>query len=181
MRAIFLDRDGVINRYPGDAKYVTCLKEFKFLPRVKEALSLLNRKRYPIFIISNQAGVGKGIYSRDALDNITNNMLRKLEKEGVKISGVFYCTHRKEDNCSCRKPKIGLLRLAAKGKNIDLKRSFLVGDSMFDVDTAKAAGCKSILVFSGKEKPSNRKNWQTQPDFICKDLYEAARYIAGNY
>lgn len=179
MKAIFLDRDGVINRYPGDTKYVTSAEEFKFLPGVKQALALLNKKRYAIFIISNQAGVGKGIYSHSALENITNNMLKELTGAGAKISGVFYCTHRKEDNCHCRKPKIGLLKSAVKGKDIDIKGSFFIGDSIFDVETAKTAGCKSILVLSGKEKLSNRKNWQTQPDFICKNLYQAAKYIVS--
>lgn len=179
MKAIFLDRDGVINKYPGDTKYVTSVEEFKFLPRVKQALALLNKKRYTIFIISNQAGVGRGIYSHSALENITSNMLKELTDAGVKISGVFYCTHRKEDNCPCRKPKIGLLESAAKGKDVDIKSSFFIGDSILDVETAKAAGCKSILVFSGKEKLLNRKNWKIYPDFTCKDIYAAAMYIVA--
>ena len=76
--AIFLDRDGVINSYPGDTKYVTSWKEFCFLPRAREAVALLTSKNYPVFVISNQAGVGKGVYSQDALNNITKRMLKGL-------------------------------------------------------------------------------------------------------
>lgn len=180
MKAIFLDRDGVVNKYPGDTKYVTSWREFKFLPRVKKAIALLNQKKYPIFIISNQAGVSKGIYSRNALDLITKNMLKDLIKAGAKINGVYYCTHRDEDNCSCRKPRSGLVRAAIKNRNIDLENSFFIGDTIRDVQTAKSAGCKSILVFSGKEKLSNRKNWPAHPDYVFEDLLEAARFVLSS-
>lgn len=181
MNAIFIDRDGVINRDPGGTRYVTSWKEFKFLPRAKKAISLLNQKKYPIFVISNQAGVSKGIYSRDALSEITGNMLKELQKFNAKVDGVYYCTHRDEDNCSCRKPKDGLVRSAIKGRRINLKRSFFIGDTIRDVKTAKTAGCKSILVLSGKERLANRKNWEAQPDFIFKDIYEAGEFILNHH
>lgn len=177
MNAIFLDRDGVINRDPGGTRYVTSWKEFKFLPRVKKAISLLNQRNYPIFVISNQAGVSKGIYSQDALNEITRNMLKELQKANAKVEGVYYCTHRDEDNCSCRKPKDGLVRSAIKGRKVNLKRSFFIGDTIRDVKTAKAVGCKSMLVLSGKEKLDNRKGWEVHPDFVFKDLYEAGKFI----
>ena len=179
LKAIFLDRDGVINKYPGDTKYVTSWKEFHFLPNVKKAIALLNGKKYPIFVISNQAGVSKGVYSQDTLNDITSRMLKALGKSGARINAVYYCTHRDEDHCSCRKPKAGLIKLAIKGKKIDLRISFFIGDTLRDVRAAKAAGCKSILVFSGAEKPSNRDNWPTRPDFTFKDLYAAAKFITA--
>ena len=179
MKAIFLDRDGVINKYPGDTKYVTSWKEFRFLPNVKKAIALLTGKKYPIFVISNQAGVSKSIYSQDTLNDITNRMLKALEKSGAKINAVYYCTHRDEDHCPCRKPKAGLIKLAVKNKKIDLKNSFFIGDTIRDIHTAKAAGCKSILVFSGAEKPSHRDDWQAYPDFTFKDLYTAAKFITA--
>ena len=179
-RAVFLDRDGVINRYPGDGKYVTSVKEFRFLPKVKEAIALLTAHKYSVFIISNQAGLAKGLYSRKALDEITNYMFRELALHNAEIHGVFYCLHRDEDNCSCRKPKTGLIMSAlssARGKQLRLKDSFFVGDSIRDIQTAKAAGCRSILVFSGQEKPANRDNWPVQPDYVFPDLYQAAKFI----
>ena len=179
MKAIFLDRDGVINRYPGDGQYVTSWKEFHFLPQVKAALRLLTSKKYPAFVISNQAGVSKGIYNQDTLNDITSRMLAQLKRHKAEITAVYYCTHRDEDNCSCRKPKAGLVMTAIKGAKINLPESFFIGDTIRDIETAKSAGCKSILVFSGKEKLSNRNNWQTQPDFVFSNLYQAARFIVS--
>jgi len=177
MNAIFLDRDGVINRYPGDTKYVTACREFRFLPRAKIAIAKLHKNGFKIFVISNQAGVSKGLFSQEVLDSITQKMLTAIEKSQGKIDAVYYCTHRQEEDCSCRKPKAGLIALAKNNYAIDLKDSFFVGDTMRDVYTAQAAGCKSILVLSGKEKLSNRKNWEVQPDFIFRDLYEATGFI----
>ncbi|MDD5595133.1 MAG: HAD family hydrolase [Candidatus Omnitrophica bacterium] len=177
MKAIFLDRDGVINRYPGDRKYVTHWKYFRFLPRVKKAIALLSKNDYRLFVISNQAGVGKKVFSKKALEEITQNMLREIRQAGGDIEGVYYCTHRKQVHCSCRKPKTGLIKLVVKKYPVSLKKTFFIGDTIRDIHTAKAAGCKSILVFSGKEKKRNQKCWEIQPDFMRKDLFLAARLI----
>jgi histidinol-phosphate phosphatase family protein len=177
MKLIFLDRDGVINKYPGNKRYVTTWKEFKFLPWVKAAVAKLYKNRFKIFVVSNQAGVGKGVFSQDALQDITKRMLKEITRYGGKIEAVYYCTHRQEENCSCRKPKAGLIDIAKKKYNFDLRNSFFIGDTIADVNTAQAAGCKSILVLSGKEKLSNRKNWETQPDFVFHSLWEATKFI----
>lgn len=177
MRAIFVDRDGVINKYPGDKKYVTSWRKFRFLPKAKKAIAKLHRNGFKLFVISNQAGVSKGILTRKVLDYITRNMLKEIKKAKGKIDAAYYCVHRQEDNCSCRKPKSGLIEKAKKKYLIDIKNSFFIGDTVRDIETAKAAGCKSILVLSGKEKLSNRKNWEFQPDFIFSDLYEASEFI----
>lgn len=182
MRAVFLDRDGVINRYPGDADYVKSWSEFNFLPKVKPALKRLNAQGFKIFIISNQAGVSKGIYPQENLDLITNNMLNELKKHNINISGVYYCTHKPDDNCSCRKPKTGLIDIAIaglkkEGQDIELSRSYFIGDTVRDVETGKAAGLKTILVLSGKEKAQNQDNWQSPPYFTAGDLSEAVDLI----
>lgn len=180
MKIVFLDRDGVINKYPGDRKYVTSLKEFCFIPGVKKALSRLSRQGCKIFVISNQAGVTKGIYSHKELDKITNFMIKELNKAKVKIDSVYYCTHREEDDCSCRKPKIGLIQRVLKEHKIpraSLKNAFFVGDTIRDVQAGEKAGCKTILVFSGKEKPRNKSDWQVQPDFTARNLGQAAEII----
>ena len=182
MRVVFLDRDGVINEYPGDAGYVTSWGGFCFLPGVKKALNRLTEAGYKIFIVSNQAGVAKGIYSKKALDEITRNMLEEIAESGGSICGVYYCIHRDEDNCSCRKPKVGLLERALEEYKIPkgvLNRSFFVGDSIKDIQAGQSAGCKTILVFSGKEKPGNQINWLVQPDFTVANLSEAVGLILG--
>lgn len=177
MKAVFLDRDGVINRYPGDKKYVSNLKEFRFLPRVKKALALLRKNAYSVFIISNQAGVGKGLYSQKTLDTITQHMCQAVEASAGRITKVYYCTHRQEKNCACRKPKPGMIALAKKEYHLNLSKVFFIGDTIRDVVTANAAGCPSILVFSGKEKLANRPNWEVRPDYWFKDLYSAVKFI----
>jgi len=178
MKAVFLDRDGVINRHPGAGRYVTSLKKFKMLPGAKKAIADLSKAGYKIFIISNQAGVAKGIYSAKALQDITSAMLKRTASAGRGIDWVFYCLHRKEDSCSCRKPKAGLLKKAKRiFPSIKMKDSFFIGDSIRDIRTARSGGCKSILVLTGEEKISRRLNWNPKPDFVCKDLKAAARLI----
>lgn len=178
-RTIFLDRDGVINRYPGDRNYVTSWSRFRFLPRAKEAIAGLHDAGFKNFVISNQAGVNKGIFSRSALELLTRNMLREIIKSGGKIDGVYYCVHRPDEKCACRKPQSGLIKRACKEHHLTEKSSFFIGDTMIDMRTAHIAGCKSILVLSGKEKLSNRKNWDVQPDFIFQNLYQAANFLMG--
>lgn len=182
MKVILLDRDGVINRYPGDRDYVKSWSEFHFLPEVKPSLKKLNDKGFKIVIISNQAGVSKGIYTQETLDLITRNMLKELNDHKVNIAGVYYCTHRQGENCSCRKPKTGLINMAvAKLKNEglepELDRSYFIGDTIRDVETGKAAGLVTILIFSGKEKPENKDKWATLPDYTARDLAEAVDLI----
>ena len=185
MKVIFLDRDGVINKYPGDSEYVKSWDEFHFLPRVKSALKKLNDNTFKIFIISNQAGVSKGIYSQESLDLITKHMLKELSNCGISIAAVYYCTHRSQDNCSCRKPKTGLIdmalaKLKQEGLKIEVSRSYFIGDTTRDIDTGKAAGLETILVFCGKEKPENKDKWESSPDFTAQDLSEAVDLIIKN-
>ncbi len=172
-----MDRDGVINKYPGDKLYVTSLRKFRFLPRAKKAIALLSKNGFKIFVASNQAGVGKGAYSQKTLDAITAKMLVDIEKAGGRIDRVYYCTHRKEADCLCRKPKPGLLKQAARKFRFSLKNAYFIGDTARDIFTARAAGCKSILVLTGKEKLANQKNWEAKPDLVFKDLLAAAKFL----
>lgn len=177
---VFLDRDGVVNVYPGDRNYVTSWRGFRFIRGVKSALRRLTEKGFELFIVSNQAGVAKGIYSRECLNDITERMLARLGASGVKIAAVYYCTHHPDARCRCRKPDDGLLRQAAAEFHISrrqLRQSFMVGDSYRDVCAGKKAGCRTILVFSGKEKRADDASWSLQPDLTAHDLPEAVRLI----
>lgn len=186
MKAVFLDRDGVINQDPGGSEYVRSWHEFKFLPAVKPALKKLNDSGYALFIISNQAGIAKGLFSRKELDEITLNMLKEFGDYHIRISGVYYCTHRTEDNCSCRKPRTGLIEKviadsAKEGRgDIEMPESFFIGDTIRDIQTGKSAGLKTILVFSGREKPQDKESWKVLPDFTADDLPGAVRIITGD-
>lgn len=185
MKIIFLDRDGVINKYPGDADYVKSWHEFNFLPKVKESLKKLNDNGFKIIIISNQAGVSKGIYSQEGLNLITSNMLQELNDAKVTIEAVYYCIHRQDENCSCRKPKTGLIEMAVdklknEGLKPELSRSYFVGDTIRDVEAGHAAGLKTILVFSGKEKPANKDKWGIHPGYTAQDLSGAVDLILSD-
>ncbi|MDD5195941.1 MAG: HAD family hydrolase [Candidatus Omnitrophica bacterium] len=179
MNVVFLDRDGVINAYPGDAGYVKSWKEFKFIPGSIEGIRKLNGKGFKIFVVSNQSGVSKGIYTRKSLDEMTQKMLRELKKKRAHIDGVYYCTHASADNCECKKPKLGLLNKAVSENGIKCKLSFFIGDSFIDMSAARQFGAKGVLVLSGKEKIANRSKWGFEPDYIFDNLLIASHYLCA--
>jgi len=181
---VFLDRDGVINKYPGHYKYVTSVSEFHLLPRVKEALTRLINGGCKLFIISNQAGVGKGLYTQQTLDNITSTLRQQLGKEVI-FDNIFYCTHLPDANCGCRKPKTyfvdaAITQLRDKGLEIDIPKSFFVGDSMIDMEIGKNAALRTIMVLSGRENSDNASSWTIKPDFVANDLFQAADLILNS-
>ncbi len=181
MKLIFLDRDGVINKDPGNRDYVKSWDEFHFLPRAIKAIKKLTDEGYEIIIISNQAGVNKGLYTENDLDIITRNMLGELEKKGAKIKAIYYCIHRDEDNCNCRKPKTGLFEKALGELGISPHKTsdptYFIGDGLADIEAGKNAGYRTILVLSGKSSSEEIKNWQVKPDYIAEDLWEAVNLV----
>lgn len=181
MKVVFLDRDGVINEYPGDRNYVTSVKNFNFIPGSIEGIKKLKEKGFKIFVVSNQAGVAKGLYSLKDLDKINKKLLKALKSKGASVDGIYYCIHRNEDECICRKPKTGLLDQAVSAAQIKPEVSFFIGDSFRDMKAAKEFGAKPVLVLSGKEKISNRTDWEFEPDYIFDNLLLAAHYICSHY
>ncbi len=181
MKFVFLDRDGVINEFPGNGNYVTKVKNFRFLPGSLEAIHLLTQAGFTIFVISNQAGVAKKVYSLEKLNHITRNMLREVKKSDGKIKGVFYCMHKSDADCGCRKPGTGLIEKALKSVNKPLSAaagsSFFVGDTKSDMLAGFNARCKTIFVLSGRAKRKDVRKWGIIPDFIAKDLLEATKLI----
>jgi histidinol-phosphate phosphatase family protein len=180
VRAVFLDRDGVINRYPGHGNYVTSLAGFELLPGVKDALARLAQAGFCLFVVSNQAGVARGLYSQQDLDDMDRCMQAQLAP--AHLDGIYYCTHLPEDKCDCRKPKTAFLdraaaHLAGEGLELDAAGSFFIGDSLVDVEAGKAAGLSTILVFTGKEKASNSAQWTVRPDRTAEDLSAAASLV----
>ncbi len=147
-RFILLDRDGVINQRMKEG-YVTCWEEFTFLPGALEALHLLTRNGYCILVISNQAGIAKGLMTAAQLDEITRRFRAEVEQQGGYIKKVYYCMHRSEDNCSCRKPKSGLLLQAQQEHGFSFPDTFMIGDSNTDLQAAQTVGCPALLVGDG--------------------------------
>ena len=177
--AIFLDRDGVINVKPRH-RYLTQWEEFRFLPGVLESLKTLARHRKTVIVVSNQAGVGRGILSLKQLRLITRRMLREIRRAGGRIRAVYHCPHTPNDRCLCRKPRTGMLRRAGRSFAIDLRRSMVVGDNETDLLMGKAAGCRTVLVLTGVTSRSQAKHLRAGPDFIARDLPEAARWILAH-
>ena len=179
-KVIFIDRDGVINKDPGGwtkYSYVTKWDEFFFVPGSIEALKKLKGAEYKVFLISNQGGISKGYFTQEDLDKLNKRMLKEIEEGGGKIDEVYYCPHHDKDNCECRKPKTGLIEQAARKMHIDFKNTFIIGDSIRDVNAGKRMGMKTILVLSGKTPLAETHDWDVQPDYIKKDLLEAVELI----
>lgn len=144
-RFILLDRDGVINRKIHNG-YVTRWADFRFLPGVLEALRRLTQARFHLVVISNQAGVGKGCMTPSELALVTRRFTRKIESFGGHIEKVYYCTHRKEAHCRCRKPLPGLLLAAQREFSFDFAAAWMVGDSPSDLAAAASVECPSIMI-----------------------------------
>jgi len=178
MKAVFLDRDGVINEDRDD--YVKNTHELKVFPGVPESIRKLNDAGYAVFVISNQQGVAKGIIAEMDLFAIQNEIARRVESVGGKIAGFYYCTHLSSENCSCRKPKPGMILQAAREHEIDLAESFMIGDSEKDVFAGRNAGCGTILVLSGHVGTKGSMEPGCAPDHVAPDLKEAVDWVLGH-
>ncbi len=131
-------------------------------------------------VVSNQAGVAKGLYSKQKLAHITRNMIRDVKATGGKIKEVFYCTHFSHAGCECRKPEIGSIREALELSNATLQsaqKAFFVGDTESDILTGHNAGCTTIFVLSGREDRRHMRSWEIKPDYVARDLLEATDII----
>jgi D-glycero-D-manno-heptose 1,7-bisphosphate phosphatase len=145
LKCIFFDRDGSVNRHPGPG-YVERWEDFHLLPEFVEVLRLVRQQGYEAVIVSNQRGVARGIMTAATVDDLHRRLRTVLkEQHGLELLDVFYCPHD-PDQCECRKPKPGMLLEAARRHGIDLSQSWMIGDSLKDVEAGKAAGCRTILV-----------------------------------
>ncbi|MCX7705653.1 MAG: HAD family hydrolase [bacterium] len=180
MKLVFLDRDGVISIFTPD-DYIKNWNEFQFLPDAIEGLQMLVKNGFNIVIISNQAGVGRKVFTQQDLWDVTNRMQEELRKNGIELFKVYYCLHTPEDNCNCRKPKTGMIeQFISEYGDFDRSKTFFVGDSDVDIEVGAKSGMKTILVLSGKTKSiEETEKWNYKPDFIVADLKEAAKIIVN--
>jgi len=181
--AVFLDRDGTINV---DVGYLCHPDQFTFLPRAIEALQMLRDSDLPLIIITNQAGVARGLIPPDRLPVIQKAFLRLMRTNNIPIAGYYSCPHHPEGvlpeyrcECECRKPAPGLLLQAARELDIDVQRSYVVGDKASDVQLAHNADATGILVLTGEGRKYQQSypSEYTPPHTICRNLYEAAEWI----
>ena len=143
-KAVFLDRDGVINKKRID--HVKSVDEFKIFSNVGDAIKLLRDKGYLVIIITNESVICRNIISEKKLDEIHIELKNYLKQSNTYVDSIYYCPHIPEQNCDCRKPKPGLIFEACQDFDIDLKNSYFIGDSISDLDAAGNAGCKGILL-----------------------------------
>lgn len=143
---IILDRDGVLNKKAPKAQYITKWDEWEWLPGSKEAVCILKKNGYRTIIVSNQAGIARGLMTQTDLNEIHQKMQNELAAVGASMDGIYHCPHGWDENCDCRKPKPGMLFKAQRDFNLDLSRIYFVGDDERDEAAGKAAGMKTFLV-----------------------------------
>ena len=182
-KAIFLDRDGTINRHIG---FLRKIDEFELLPGVSEAIREMNASGYLTIVATNQPVIARGEVTIPQLEEIHNKMETLLGAEGAYIDALYYCPHHPDKgyageipelkmDCECRKPKTGMLTAAAGKYNIDLSQSWYIGDTTMDIQTGKNAGMKTILVMTGEAGKDGK--YDVLPDYTAKDLMDAVTYI----
>ena len=179
--AIFLDRDGVINHNRSD--YVKTWEEYTFLPNVFAPLRTLAQTQYAIVIISNQSPIGRGLVQQDTIEDINARMKAEIERRGGRVDAIYYCPHAPDDNCDCRKPRPGMFLQAAQELDIDLASSFFIGDALSDVEAAFNAGCKPIMVLTGRGNEQFHLLSEMGYDEcvpVVDDLATATKWIRNN-
>ena len=182
--AVFIDRDGTISEEVG---YVNHPSRYRVFPYAAEAVKLLNEAGWLAVLVTNQAGVARGYFAEDLISEVHAALTGELERGGARLDAVYYCPHHPSvgeppyrQDCDCRKPRPGLVRRAADELNVDLTRSWMVGDRYGDVEMARNAGLRSAFVLSGYgrgEWEYQRTRWPDQPDLVAEDLLAAVREI----
>jgi len=178
-RAVFLDRDGTICEEMG---YVNHIDRLRIFPYAAEAIRRLNEAQIPVIIITNQSGIARGIFPESLVHQIHKKMISELASGGAWIDAIYFCPHKKDDACECRKPNPGLIERAARDHGLDLPGSWVVGDRYADVEMAHRAGARGILVMTGYgrgEHELHRAKWPKQPDALADDLAEAVYLIVN--
>lgn len=163
-KAIFLDRDGVINI---DNNYVYKISDFEFVPDIFDILKYLQDLDYLLFIITNQSGIGRGYYTKEDFFELNNWMMNEFKKENIFISQVEFCPHHPIENCKCRKPKTGMIESILGNYDLDLLNSWLIGDRLSDIECAKKAGIKNTIRIDNQMFGINKI---LEFDYECKSI-----------
>ncbi len=178
-KAIFLDRDGVINK---EVNYLSKSEDFEFIRGSIKALKILKQLDFLLIIITNQAGIARGYFSEEDLKKIHAKMIHILRTYNIILDDIFYCPHHPDftKTCECRKPKPGMIMKARDKHQIDLSKSYMVGDTLNDIKTGINAKCKAILVLTGYGKEEVKKIKYIKPEFIFQNLLDFAEKLKLN-
>lgn len=174
-RAVFIDRDNTICR---DVPYCSRPEDLELLPRVTDGIRLLNKHGFKVVVITNQSGIARGYFTEDVLSRIHQKMQGDLAERGASVDAIYYCPHHPNDKCDCRKPKPTMLFQAASDLDIDLRKSYVIGDSDMDTKMGKKAGCATVVVTTPNQDATVPR--RPEPDHIASDLYEAADWVIQN-
>ena len=175
MKLIILDRDGVINE--DSDEYIKSPDEFIPIPGSLEAIAQLNHAGYTVMVATNQSGIARGYYDIDTLNRMHEKLKRLLNNFGGHVDGIFFCPHGPDDHCDCRKPKTGLYQEIAQRLNISLEGVPVIGDSLRDIQSARAVGAKPILVKTGKGENTLAKGEGIEGVPVFKDLSECVETL----
>jgi D-glycero-D-manno-heptose 1,7-bisphosphate phosphatase len=176
-RAAFLDRDGTICEEMG---YVNHVDRLQIFPFAAAAIRQLNEAQVPVIVVTNQSGVARDIFPESLVHQVHQKMIAELSAGGARVDAIYFCPHKTEDACECRKPNPGLLERAAGEHALDLSSSWVVGDRYADLEMGYAAGARGILVMTGYgrgEYELHHTRWARQPDALAENLTEAVRRI----
>ncbi|MBS1841111.1 MAG: HAD family hydrolase [Acidobacteria bacterium] len=177
-RAVFLDRDGVINRKAPEGQYITRWEEMELLPGVVHAIQQFGKAGFKIVVVTNQRCVAKGLLTPAELEELHRRLTELLASHGAVIDAIYYCPHEKSDGCSCRKPAPGMLLVAAREHGISLKESWMVGDSPSDLQAGKSAGCKTALVTTHQQSEVGTGiSISSEADLVGESLLEVTQQI----
>jgi D-glycero-D-manno-heptose 1,7-bisphosphate phosphatase len=177
VKLVILDRDGVINR--DSANFIKNTNEWIALPGSLEAIALLNQSGFRVAIATNQSGIARGLFDMATLNSINDKMYRALAQMGGRIDAMFYCPHAAEDNCTCRKPKTGMIEDIGRRFSVELADVYAIGDSLRDLQAFADAGCKPILVRTGKGEETLAHGNLPPATLVFTDLSEAVQHIAA--
>ena len=174
--AVFLDRDGTLIY---DKNYLSYPSQIKLYSYAAESINKLKEAGFKVIVVTNQSGIARGMFTLKDLDKIHKKFISLLKKQGAAVDGVYFCPHIDKDNCKCRKPKTGMVVQGAKDFNIDLKKSYVVGDSIRDYLLGFNMGGKGILLLTGHGKKQQKKISQEKikPLAICRSLKQAVNFI----
>jgi D-glycero-D-manno-heptose 1,7-bisphosphate phosphatase len=177
--AVFVDRDGTVNKNPPSGDFVRSPKELRLLPGAAKALKRLSEAGFRLVVFSNQSGLSTGRIAPEDLARVNAHLEELLSKEGVRLDGIYVCPHARGSTCECRKPRPGLVLQAARELDIDLARSWAVGDAARDLEAGRAAGCRVVLVH-GDSYPGGREAGEALgPEASVSDLAQAAEFIVS--
>jgi D,D-heptose 1,7-bisphosphate phosphatase len=180
-KAVFLDRDGVITQ--DSPCYVYRSEQLILIAKSAEAIRLLNENGFKVVVVSNQSGVARGYFTEEDVEQFNYLLLNRLREKEAYIDAIYYCPHHPDAvmreyrmDCDCRKPKPGMILKAALELNINLKKSFMIGDKWSDIEAGRRAGCKAMLVETGHGK-NELKKYRIEPTCIASNLYGAVKKI----